>query len=56
MENEVTYKVLMGDPFGGHITVEKGLTLDAAEKLELTLQEECDYFTIVFIKPDNDTE
>jgi len=54
MENENTYQVLIGDPFGGYGVVEKGLTLEAAEKLNLALQEECDYFTTTMIKPDED--
>ena len=51
MENEKTYKVLIGDPFGGFGTVEDGLTLEAAEKLSLSLQDECDYFTSTLVKP-----
>lgn len=55
MENEGTYKVLMGDVFGGFATIEDGLTLEAAQKLERTLMEECDYFTSTMIKPTGDT-
>jgi len=52
MEDEGTYSVLVGDPFGGYATVESGLTREAAEKLERTVQGECDYFTTTMIKPD----
>jgi hypothetical protein len=54
MENEETYKVLVGDPFGGYATVEEGLSKEAAEKLADALQEDCDYFTSAVVKPDND--
>jgi hypothetical protein len=52
MENEETYKVLIGDPFGGYSEVEGGMTKEGAEKLALALQEECDYFTTTMVKPD----
>ena len=52
MENEETYKVLIGDPFGGYATVEEGLSKEAAEKLSLSLHGEVDYFTSVIVKPD----
>ena len=52
MEDEGTYSVLVGDPFGGYATVESGLSREAAEKLERTVQGECDYFTTTMIKPD----
>jgi hypothetical protein len=55
MDNEGTYKVLVGDPFGGYETVEDGLTLEAAEKLSLSLQEECDYFTTTLVRPSSST-
>lgn len=54
MENDETYKVLVGDPFGGYATVESGLSKEAAEKLERTLIGEVDYFTSVLVKPDNE--
>lgn len=47
-----TYKVLVGDPFGGYSTVESGLKLKAAKKLELEVDAECDYFTTTMIEPD----
>ena len=53
MENEETYKVLIGDPFGGYNVVEKGLTKEAADKLALALGEDCDYFTSTMVKPDS---
>ena len=53
MENEGSYKVLIGDPFGGYSVVEKGMSKEAADKLSLELQEDCDYFTIIMVKPDN---
>lgn len=54
MDNEETYKVLIGDVFGGFAIVEDGLTLEAAEKLERSLQEDCDYFTTTMVKPTSD--
>lgn len=54
MENDGTYKVLVGDPFGGYATVDSGLSKEAAEKLERTLIGEVDYFTSVLVKPDED--
>lgn len=54
MEDEGTYSVLVGDPFGGYATVESGLSMEAAEKLKITVQDECDYFTTAMIKPDKD--
>jgi hypothetical protein len=49
--NEDSYKVLIGDPFGGYETVEDGLSLKDAEKLSLFIQEECDYFKTTTVKP-----
>jgi hypothetical protein len=51
MENEGTFKVLVGDPFGGYATVEDGLTREAADKLAQSLQGEVDYFTTTLVKP-----
>ena len=52
MEVKKTFKVLVGDPFGGYSTVEAGLTDEAAKKLRDDVQAECDYFTSAIIKPD----
>ena len=51
---EQTFKVLVGDPFGGYSTVESGLTLEAAEKLSKEVYADCDYFTTTMVKPDKD--
>jgi hypothetical protein len=55
MEDEGTYSVLVGDPFGGYATVESGLSKEAADKLSLTVQGEVDYFTTTMVKPDNES-
>ena len=52
MEVKKTYKVLVGDPFGGYSTVQAGLSEEEAKKLEAEVQVECDYFTTAMIKPD----
>ncbi len=52
MENKETYKVLVGDPFGGYATVEDGLSEEEAKKLADEVQSECDYFTSAVVKPD----
>lgn len=47
-----TYKVLVGDPFGGYATVKSGLSLSDAKQLESEVNAECDYFTTTSIEPD----
>ena len=53
MEDEGTFSVLIGCPVVGYTTVESGLSKETAEKLSLSLQEECDYFTSAIVNPDN---
>ena len=50
---ETTYKVLVGDPFGGYATVKSGLTREEAEELDKEVSAECDYFTVTKIELDN---
>ena len=54
MENEGLYKVLIGDPFGGYNIAETNMTKEAADKLALALEEDCDYFTTTMVKPVED--
>ena len=51
---EDTYKVLVGDIFGGFSIVKSGLTKEEADKLEDEVMLECDYFTTTMVKPDTD--
>lgn len=51
-DKKITYKVLVGDPFGGYATFESGLIKKEAEKLSEEISRESDYFTTTMIKPD----